>query len=81
MYASFLRLTILSALVSVYYIFDMPFLCINFDTHPIEHVKYLLTVINVSNCIITLLTVQSELQYYNDNLSSALVLHIDSLHD
>ena len=51
-YANFPKLyhpsiTILSAAVSVYYIFDTRPLCINFDTHLIEYVNYLLTVISV----------------------------------
>ena len=36
-----LSITILSAAVSVYYIFDTPPLCINFDTHIIKYVNYL----------------------------------------
>ena len=42
-----LSITILSAAVSVYYIFDKRPLCINFDTHLIEYVNYLMPVISV----------------------------------
>ena len=42
-----LSITILSAVVSVYYIFDMLPLCINFDMHLIEYVIYMLPVISV----------------------------------
>ena len=52
-YANFPKLfhpfvvTILSAAVSVYYIFDTRPLCINFYTHLIEYVNYLLPVIRI----------------------------------
>ena len=50
-------ITVLSAAVSVYYIFDTRPLCINFDTHLIEYVNYLLPVICIidksGKCIIS----------------------------
>ena len=36
-----------SGAASVYYIFDMRHLCINFDTGPVEYVNCLLTVIRI----------------------------------
>ena len=51
-YANFPKLyhqsiTILLAVVSVYYNFDMRLLRVNFDTHLIEYVNYLMPVISI----------------------------------